>query len=853
MPTVYNGIGTWHYGKKNIFQRHGKCEFCGKVGTLSSYDTTAYFVFLMVPLFPLGKKRITDHCKSCDQFRASKLKLWNEQKTRTLSELTERYRQNPKDAKLAEEAISAAMGFQEKETLQRVASDVRANIRENPRVLMLLGLAYDSFNEPTEAEQAYRQSLRAADDNEVREQLAMNLIRQGNPMEASSYLRHVSQPQNSGRAWYLFMLAKGYQATGDHRNALQVLDQLLGIIPGLGKDKEYKKLRKLSEKNLNTNKRIASPEVSASTAVFKESSDFGGKLAALIWILVIGAGIGGFVWGSMHKAKSQDVWFVNGLDRNYEVQIAEKRISVPSLGSRKTTIPEGKHTAKVTTPGLKVPDAIFTIKNPFMTRLFANKTYVVNPDGAAPLIWQRTFYAKDIDKAKPSQNKVHAGKTFYEFKGINYKFEDFPETISIERNNTARDRIGILSAGRNSSTAFRLAATSALGSKNDVIHVARNYAEFAKVPDEAIAYLGALMKPGEFVAYAKPKLEKRPMEVAWHRAYQRALKVEKAKLQEEYRALVEKEPENGDAYYLMGRLLDDPTSKAAMYQKAVDVSTSSPYAHYALLAYKLANGNFDTAYEHGKKAMALLHLQLFHDYVIESMVATGRLDEAIAEHRKQTPRDSVHLSPIIYLTAVKDGIAKGREELKRVLNVARRKEVPRNYLKHMEATGEADIAYHLGDIAAFHEHAAKSENPVTEFASAITSGSVEAAEELLEDVEEDGDAVQARLLLYLAYHRTANDAKAEEHLKVAAEYVDDFSSDEDAKELAWAAKERSTTGTSRWLSFAMEPQEKMLWLTVLGERVPEHKPQYHALAAKLNYDRQFPYLYIKEVVGEMPQ
>ncbi len=38
MPTVYNGIGTWYYGKRRIHTGKGTCEFCGSLTTLESYD-----------------------------------------------------------------------------------------------------------------------------------------------------------------------------------------------------------------------------------------------------------------------------------------------------------------------------------------------------------------------------------------------------------------------------------------------------------------------------------------------------------------------------------------------------------------------------------------------------------------------------------------------------------------------------------------------------------------------------------------------------------------------------------------------------------------------------------------------
>ena len=70
MPSVVNGIGTWYYGKKNLCQYSGSCEFCGCEGELLSYDTTLYFTFVFIPVIPLGKKRIMSQCPNCQRHSA---------------------------------------------------------------------------------------------------------------------------------------------------------------------------------------------------------------------------------------------------------------------------------------------------------------------------------------------------------------------------------------------------------------------------------------------------------------------------------------------------------------------------------------------------------------------------------------------------------------------------------------------------------------------------------------------------------------------------------------------------------------------------------------------------------------
>src|SRR6185295_12640362 len=82
MPSVVNGIGTWYYGKRNVQKYEGVCRACGQAGTLSTHDTILWFVFLMIPLIPLGRKRIIEQCKKCQRHGVMPMKRWNEAKKR---------------------------------------------------------------------------------------------------------------------------------------------------------------------------------------------------------------------------------------------------------------------------------------------------------------------------------------------------------------------------------------------------------------------------------------------------------------------------------------------------------------------------------------------------------------------------------------------------------------------------------------------------------------------------------------------------------------------------------------------------------------------------------------------------
>src|SRR5262249_3156437 len=104
MPSTVNGCGTWYYGKRNLQQYQGECRACKRTTTLTSYDPTLWVVVVMIPIIPLGKKRIVEQCSSCTRHVAMPLKDY-EMAAGRVTALGAEYRKNPTDPKAAKEAV----------------------------------------------------------------------------------------------------------------------------------------------------------------------------------------------------------------------------------------------------------------------------------------------------------------------------------------------------------------------------------------------------------------------------------------------------------------------------------------------------------------------------------------------------------------------------------------------------------------------------------------------------------------------------------------------------------------------------------------------------------------------------
>src|SRR5690242_12378373 len=148
MPQVYNGVGTWYWGKTNIRTRRGTCEFCGRLTDLRSYDTTKFLVILMVPLVPLGEKRVFDQCKACKKHRVTSLKNFRQLRDREVGEASSEYRRSLRDPAKAEVALAKAVSFQAEEEFLSLAKDVERSLPANAALQARLGAGYAFFGKP---------------------------------------------------------------------------------------------------------------------------------------------------------------------------------------------------------------------------------------------------------------------------------------------------------------------------------------------------------------------------------------------------------------------------------------------------------------------------------------------------------------------------------------------------------------------------------------------------------------------------------------------------------------------------------------------------------------------------------
>ena len=145
-------------------------------------------------------------------------------------------------------------------------------------------------------------------------------------------------------------------------------------------------------------------------------------------------------------------------------------------------------------------------------------------------------------------------------------------------------------------------------------------------------------------------------------------------------------------------------------------------------------------------------------------------------------------------------------------------------------------------------------NPVPSAADAddrlaahLAGGNLEAAEK---DIQQCEPSAPLHLWLYLAAMRQKRKELADRQLQKAIELLkkDDFQ----ARAFAQALEGKPAMPVGQLIRIRETPREKVLLLAALGLHDPSAREACFALARKLNYDRRFPHLLLKDLLDAPP-
>jgi tetratricopeptide (TPR) repeat protein len=825
VPTVIHGIGTWHYGKRRIHALKDVCEFCNRQVTLESYDTTLFFVVVFVPVIPLVRRRILRQCPTCQKCRYIGLAKWEASKARDGEALMEKLARDPNDREAILQAINFATGYQDEPLFNRVVETLAGDSANDAAIQARLGDAYAYFSRWPEAETAYQASLAAQDDEAVREQLALALLRQDRPDEARPYLQHVIDKKKAQASGAVYVLVQGYQAQGRHEDALAVMDERDEAFPDWAAGKEYQKQRKTSVRYDGTAKKIRSPFLDAGRAGYREGN-WTARAPHLIAALVLLGAVGLYLGSAIWIGQSRKVYLVNGTGQPYTVVVESQEYQLRPHAATPVHVPEGEVEVAFKAAGPGLEPVRSRIETGFWGRPFGGHTFVINPDRSAVVLEEEGFYAENNPR-QGGPTKVHFGTTFYSLTDIDYEFENFPPSLSVKKGEQLRKtRVG-LAPGLAPETYLNL--VQGLEPGEQVPFCKRL---LALDPDYTLLlyWLVTRMPTDESIRFLEPRLDDKPVRVDWHRAYQ--TQTERASpgadLRPRYRKLVADTNGQADALYLLGRAEPDHDEGEKLYRQAATANPPSGYAASGLGYRALCEARFGEARDWLEKALPLVpDKTTARHFYRETLLANRDYDVLLQSLRQaaQVPGGKTAAA----LQMIRVHAIRGDREAARRAAAELAQEIGPQFNGTLDISVNMLIATCEGDAAGYLN--AVGSDPTVE--AAILRGQLKDAVGLMNT--HGGDAIAYRGLLYLEAARTG--AK-----DLADSYWNDLLADlnkggREERLFADALTGRVPRAADQAARLPIDPSMKRVLLTVLARRDPNRADEVLPLAKRLDYHR----------------
>jgi tetratricopeptide (TPR) repeat protein len=833
MPTVYNGIGTWYYGRQRILRRKATCEFCKRLGELESFDTTLYFVVFFVPLLPLSRKRVLNQCPSCKRHRVTSLRQWEAAKAADIARLLEKLQANPDNRDTIREGLYLASTYQDPVLLDKLADTLARDRTDDAAIQAQLGAAYAFFARHAEAEQAFRASLAVQDDPGIRQQLAHVLLKQERPREAEPYLQHILDNKIAAEAGMLTLLVEGYQAEGMHPEALDFMDRRDAVFPDVAAGKIWTKQRQTSERYRDSGTKVRSVYLGESPRAGYREGGWAAKVPRLIApVLLLGA-LAWYLGTALWLGQERQVYLVNGSDGPYTVAVNGREYRLTPGAVTPIRVREGEVTVALR-DGNPPPEPLRgRVETPFLSRPFAQHTFVINPDRVAVLLREETEYADNPGGNVPPP-QLYLDQAFYSFDGIDYEFAPFPASLQVDQGSRLRKtRVGLVPD---------LTPEARLMVANQKLDPARQQ-EYAhhlleRNPNDglALAYLLSLLSPDDGLALLRTRLGERPVLVEWHRAYQTLM--EKTHPEEDlrptYRQLVQETGQQPDALYLLARVSDeDPDETGRLLRRAADANPPSAYALHGLGYQALEQGRFDEAVRWTTRAAELAPGNLTIRKGREmALLAAGQYGPLLEQLRRQEQQPGRRVSARLFeiqVCGLMGNEDRARALMGEVLGLASGPQTPASR-NEMEANLEARFACGRHDTAGYLKAAARVPGQY-EFEQALLRGQLR---EAAGHVDKDPDlALVQHALVYLAAVKAKEGGLADEQW--AAVLTDLGRRHGALHEVGEVLAGRRPLQIDRLRRSAILPEMKRALLAVVARRRPETAPDLLPLARKLDF------------------
>jgi len=840
MPSTFNGIGTWYYGKKDLQSWAGHCEFCGYNGQLQSYTTTQFFVVCYIPIVSMGERRVINECPSCRKHYSLKRKQWEELKKDNIEREEQAWREDIYNKEKGLEVLRVVYEYRDEQVFQRLGNEIPAYFGNDVEVLGLLAEGYKYFGCNDQAERIYRRMLGIEDRNDIREELAANLILQLRPDEAQYFLEHILEQGIQDKLRSLFLLIQGYQAVGDHKRALELIDRICQAFPSLSNSKNLERYQKISQKNESSRKKIVSSNLK-SLKRLKQTRDWRFLLPKLVGPALIVLLPLFYIGYAHYIGQSREVFLVNGLNRAYNVEVDGVQYELDAFSKRPIRLAEGIIQVNILDQlGLGHTESAYKIKTPLLLRPFNNRVMVLNPDGNAILYYENTKYFTDKDQNRDfnPEYRYYSGRLFYDLDRVSFPFAEFPDTLKLsEDDSQIRTRLDLFTEELEPSALVYVLETL---EKQDAASLLKNRLAINPNNISDLTLLSFFAEGTEAIEFLKTRLGDRPVLIEWHRVYQSMMDQYEPQhnLEEEYLGYLQQDAENRDLLYLLGRVTHNKDLAEARYLKSVSGKTSCAYGYNALACECLNSGEFSEALGYINQALALLDNPTFAHNRSEILLALGKVDLLLANLKDE---DGSQLTDRIKILALN-----GKEQAVSELIAAECDQITEI---HGQESAESWRDYYescsklaIGDVNGYKQYLSGFDSPEYRYQEALLNGDLGDAAIAIEEM--DWTDPYPYLLLYIAAQRVGEDEQAQEFLDQGIELLNKNYEIRRAAEIL-----TKCVVPGEMCDLSIPPAEKRVLLAVVGCQYPELRQEMFRRAKVLNYQADFTAMVLGELSG----
>ena len=841
MSYTINGIGTHIYGKENVLTRQDRCTQCGAFGPVSSYDATNYFVVLFIPLIPIGKLRVLDHCPACDRWRQMPRRKWEQAKEEALQAALDGMKADPGSPEAVTEALATATTFQDEGVLLQFGQ-VAKNFRDNFDVQSMHAATLSYFGRTDESIEAYENALAVKDEPELREQLAVEQMQAGRPDDAEPNLAHIWEGDAS-KASYAIVQAEAYQTLGDHESAMARIDRVEETWPEVAAAADFKKFRKEAEKlqKKGQPRKVASLQAASTKSGSSVAKWIGPGIAAALFAL--------YLFVAFKRGADREIVLVSGLGIPYSANVAGVDYELEPYGTERIHVSEGEIPVSMSVNGHSGETETISVKTSFFGRPFSSPLFVINPDRTALIEESEIIYSdrNDFGNEEEPNYALHFGDTFYHFSGIEYPFETPPGQIETKSKSAIhKDVVDNVSFQGMSDIDLYNAVYGRLDDEQQTDFLKRRLG-FGDVNDVLLGMLEEHIGSESMLPLLKPHLKKRPVDVAIHRVYQNATEeVEPDKpLTQEYEDLLNTDSTNPDLMYLAARAqVDNWQRRENLLKEAARGVSPSMFAISSLAFQHLSEGNFAKGLPLARRATETdPQSASFKVAYCETLQGLGRYDDALqnmVQGDNSSPLSNLQtLAVELPILAAAERRDRAEARLKSVINPLKR-QYPGPMVDALAGSLYSTMQYAFGDVEAMRNSAAESTD--VPFYIHIELDQLDDASQIVLEMEEPNS--ESELSMYLAAQLAGNKSMAQSHLDRAISTLGHGTAD--ARLIANALE--SGDGDIELLVRVPEyPKSKRIMMAALAYRIPAERQRLLDLANRLNYNRSHPYRLLKRI------